>query len=44
MVAATNGHDADARGLLEHAVGLSADVVGRTRFASSMLEVDVTSR
>lgn len=27
MVAAASGHDADARGLLEHAVGLSADVV-----------------
>ncbi|KAG8213777.1 superkiller protein 3 [Butyriboletus roseoflavus] len=26
MVAATNGHNGDARGLLEHAVGLSADV------------------
>lgn len=34
MVAATNGHDADARGLLEHAVGLSADLVRRTHFAS----------
>lgn len=32
MVAATNGHDADARGLLEHATGLSADVVRRMRF------------
>jgi superkiller protein 3 len=35
MVAATNGHNADARRLLEHAVGLSADVVGRMHFASS---------
>lgn len=34
IVAATNGHDADARGLLEHAVGLSADLVRRIDFAS----------
>lgn len=34
MVAAANGHDADARGLLEHAVGLSADVVGKMHFGS----------
>lgn len=29
MVAAANGHEADSRRLLEHAVGLSADVVSR---------------
>lgn len=39
LVAATNGHNADARGLLEHAVGLSADVVGRMHFASSCQEL-----
>ncbi|KAF8557962.1 superkiller protein 3 [Imleria badia] len=38
MVAATNGHDADARGLLEHAVGLSADVpLADLEFASKVL-------
>ncbi|KAF8135619.1 hypothetical protein EV363DRAFT_1321133 [Boletus edulis] len=38
MVAAANGHDADARGLLEHAVGLSADVpLADLEFASRVL-------
>ncbi|KAH0827587.1 superkiller protein 3 [Lanmaoa asiatica] len=38
MVAAANGHTADARGLLEHAVGLSADVpLADLEFASRVL-------
>ncbi|KAG9316442.1 superkiller protein 3 [Chiua virens] len=38
MVAGANGHDADARGLLEHAVGLSADVpLADLEFASRAL-------
>lgn len=39
IVAAENGHDADARGLLEHAVGLSADVVGRIFLACPCQEL-----
>lgn len=42
MVAAANDHNTDARGLLEHAVSLSADVVCRILF-SPMLEVDLSS-
>ena len=39
MVAAANGHNADARGLLEHAVGLSADVVSQVNLASPHSEL-----
>jgi superkiller protein 3 len=35
LVATANGHEADARAMFEHAVGLTADVVSQTGLSSS---------